>query len=260
MDVVIGGVINSNSFEEFSEYEDRHASSEKGLIVTPCVLDIPLSLKPPKSLVNKYGESVVKQFRVGFGEVNTRGLKGRTYPIYVDGTLVGVQYRATINGDRILWFTENFDKEHILYNHPKKLNKNPKRILVEGPTDVINIVRLISGNVSGIFGSYTTKGQLQELYNRGVRQLALAFDNDIAGKKCVERTYLNAKDMFDVTIIPYNAEDPGDLESAEDWLDEHEMPYEEYALREAMSEHGEEYIALQKECIKQHEKGEKNRR
>lgn len=97
------------------------------------------------------------------------------------GALAGVFYRSTDGEGPRYQYPKGFARSSSLYGS-WLLSDNGSRgvVLVEGPTDAINVSRCEESSVAE-YGSSIAQGQVQLLHRLGVKAVTLFFDYDRAG-------------------------------------------------------------------------------
>jgi DNA primase len=243
-------LINYNPLEDLEvvPYEDRLKRSDSTGVVKRIDVDHPISIRPPKWILDRFNNDIVKRLKVG--HMFNKGNLITTFPVIWDDVIVGLAYRVDTPKGKMMWFNEGFDKENYFYNQPQNLSYV---CLVEGQTDTLTVLSHGTKNTSGVMGSFLTHPQLKQLKKLDcLEEVWLAFDNDNAGIVCTLITgtiiemYLPDIEVLVLPIIS----DPGDS-TKEDWKDfvERRTPFAEYKVIMSMLI-GEDFRALQAKAKK----------
>lgn len=166
----------------------------------------PWVIEPPEEFLDRgYRKSTLKHFRVG------KTLEGTIcIPVTFQDHIKGVVYQIREEGkNKRVWHSVGLPKREILYNYDTRYKY---AVLVEGPTDVWRIFEH-KHNATGGLGSDLTKEQAELLQK--FDDVYLMGDNDIAGIRFNEIAYQRLKNHVNVLVIPYLAEDPGEISMRE---------------------------------------------
>lgn len=115
-------------------------------------------------------------------------------------------YPPSISTGLLLWGLDTINKTYDVC------------FIVEGIIDVLNLRKLGIQNVVCSFGANITKQQIELLIKKGITNIVLMYDNDLAGNKATEkfidkyRYYFNVK-VADLEEIGVN--DPGEIKTME---------------------------------------------
>jgi hypothetical protein len=181
-EVVPAGYFLGFDFNDYGEEDD----TVEDISFTPMEwdanckpLDHPHSARGVAYLEKKRGIplSVAMQYRIRYNPVE----RAVAFPVYVDGVLVGWQYRVVYdpkpNQLKVWTEGENFRENAVMF--AERLLDCSHAVLCEGPVDALK-AHLVGGNVASM-GKEVSNGQIRMLLNAGVRKLYLALDPDAAG-------------------------------------------------------------------------------
>jgi DNA primase len=183
-------------FDEAIEYFfEEYAGS--GRVLEPGI-DFILGTKIPKSMIDRGFEvKTIQHFKSGYDDVEDR----ITIPMLYNDLVYGVKYRRH---PKQLWYSENFVKEHFIYNYAP----TEERTYVEGEGDTWMVWQNGTKEVSAILGSEITEEQERLMMRHKV--INIATDNDMAGYKAAFQIHDRLKMDVDIFYVPYNRKDPAD--------------------------------------------------
>ena len=154
--------------------------------------------------------------------------------------------------------TDLYDKSSIvfgLYHAKKFIKENDFVVLVEGQMDVISSYQAGIKNVVASSGTALTEKQL-DLIGRYTKNIAVAYDQDSAGIKALERSIdlaLGLGFSVKVVLLP-SGEDPDSLvqKDKQEWVDavENRVDYIEYFFEKIKNSLDLETVAGKKEAAK----------
>jgi len=107
-------------------------------------------------------------------------------------------------------------KRELLFNYDSV--EGDKVYLVEGVFDVLRLFSLGTLNVVGLLGSSISEIQIQKLLQKGVKEVCIFLDGDVAGRNASKVVCEKLNKYFKVSrILLTDGLDPGSIENLAEW-------------------------------------------
>ncbi len=196
-----------DAFKEEYKFKEYHLEIQETFPVTS-YRDL------TKDILEEYGVFFSRDFILSSGRP-THNKVG--FPITFQGTIVGVDLRATKSNDNVKWLRQpkGIDCGHTLYNYDKVYESEDNYvIIVEGIIDCLKLVQY-GYNVLCTFGASITNRQKQLIEDLGLT-VYIAYDGDEAGLHGVDQVFDKLHYTCDIYYIDIPLEsDPGMMKADE---------------------------------------------
>ena len=132
-------------------------------------------------------------------------LKSYTYPIFINGIIQNIKFKTDSGGGYIeKEFTGN---DFPLWLNSDVLQTSDEIFIVEGENDLLSMYEAGYKNTIATLGGIT-KRHVENLLSLDRKTLILAFDNDDAGKKNIEKCMQKLKLKHTLKVAEYDGSDP----------------------------------------------------